>query len=100
MVPAVVLAGCGARSTTGIGLGQAGTTADPIAASPTPPGRSTAACRLPVTWGAAGSPPGQASDEGPLGAGFISFPDGAFHADPNAHGTTPFGSVGLWYDRP
>jgi hypothetical protein len=55
---------------------------------------------LPVTWGQAGSPTGKAFDEGPLGAGFISFPDGAFHSDPTAHVSTPFGNVGFWYDRP
>ena len=63
----------------------------PITVSPTPPVRSSAACRLPVTWGG--------SDGVAGGGGFINFPGGAFETDPSAHPTTPFGSVGLSYDR-
>jgi hypothetical protein len=46
-------------------------------------------CRLAVTWGGDGKLA--------LGGGFLSFPGALFTADPNAHGVTPVGQLGITF---
>lgn len=96
----LVLAGCSGVAAPGASATVVpGASRIPVTVSPTPPARSTAACLLPVTWGRPDALAGGGADSGPLGGGFVSFPDGGFRSDPGAHATTPFGSSGLWHDR-